>query len=100
LHEARQQGQKILDGAKKENERLRIELSTQLQAELEQLRLRTQSSLSQERQALLDQWRKESSALVLAASEKILQQVMDQTLHARLQYAAQQKLNEPEMILA
>ena len=98
LVDARAEGQAMLKRSQEQSEQLRQELQQKAKADMDALKQRAQADLVSERNALLLQMRRDAASLALAASEKMLQQIMDPSLHERLVKAAEGELAQPERV--
>ena len=84
LADARRQAQEILDRAQQLGEELREELRQKGREEQEAMLARARAELAQERAQAVSQLRRQVADLVLGATEKILQEELDQKRQRRL----------------
>jgi F-type H+-transporting ATPase subunit b len=84
LADARRQAQEILDRAEKLGEELREELRQKGRQEQEAMITRARAELAQEREQAVSQLRRQVADLVLLATQKILEEELDQKRQRRL----------------
>jgi F-type H+-transporting ATPase subunit b len=84
LQEARSRGAEILEGATKTGERLRQELRARAEEDAKRVLENSRRDIEAERQRALDSVRGEVANLVVAATEKVVGETLDEQRHRTL----------------
>jgi F-type H+-transporting ATPase subunit b len=84
LQEARSRGAEILEGANKTGEQIRAELRTRAEEDAHRIADRTRRDIEAERQKAIDSVRGEVADLVVAATEKVVGETLDDKRHRTL----------------
>jgi F-type H+-transporting ATPase subunit b len=84
LISARQEGQKIIDQAKKLSEKFKDKEKSKALEEIESLIEKSKSDLEKETRVAINELRKNFSTLVLEAAEKVVDKEIDENIHAKL----------------
>ncbi len=84
LSEARIEGQKLITQARETADKFREEEITKVKEELESERSRAQSNIQRERDAAIEELRKEFAGLAISAAEKVVQDSLDSDKHNQI----------------
>ena len=84
LISARQEGQKIIDQAKKLSEEFKDKEKSKALEEIESLIEKSKSDLEKETRVAINELRKNFSTLVLEAAEKVVDKEIDENTHTKL----------------
>ena len=84
LISARQEGQKIIDQAKKLSEEFKDKGKSKALEEIESLIEKSKSDLEKETRVAINELRKNFSALVLETAEKVVDKEIDENTHSKL----------------
>ena len=84
LISARQEGQKIIDQAKKLSEEFKDKEKSKAFEEIESLIEKSKSDLEKETRVAINELRKNFSTLVLEAAEKVVDKEIDENTHTKL----------------
>ena len=84
LISARQEGQKIIDQAKKLSEEFKDKEKSKALEEIESLIEKSKSDLEKETRVAINELRKNFSILVLEAAEKVVDKEIDENTHTKL----------------
>lgn len=84
LDEARAEGQQLIATAREVAERFREEEHAKTRAEIESDRNRAQTAIANERDAAIEELRREFAGLAISAAERVIERSLDESAHADL----------------
>ena len=84
LQEARAEGQKLVTQARETADRFREEEMAKVKEDLEAERVRAESNIQRERDAAIEELRKEFAGLAITAAEKVVKTSLDEEGHRAL----------------
>ena len=84
LEEARSEGQRLIAQARETAEKLREEEIIKVKGELEAERFRAQTNIERERDAAIEELRREFGGLAISAAEKVVKSTLDEEKNREL----------------
>ena len=84
LEEARSEGQRLIAQARETAEKLREEEIIKVKGEIEAERVRAQTNIERERDAAIEELRREFGGLAISAAEKVLKSTLDEDKNREL----------------
>ena len=84
LEEARSEGQRLIAQARETAEKLREEEIVKVKGEIEAERVRAQTNIERERDAAIEELRREFGGLAIAAAEKVVKSTLDEEKNREL----------------
>jgi F-type H+-transporting ATPase subunit b len=92
LTQAHAESQTIIRSSMEQAQQLKTELEQRTQSEVEAFKVKAQAALEAEHKALLSALQQEAASVALVAAEKMLEDVLDDSVRSRLQQSALQQL--------
>ena len=84
LEEARSEGQRLIAQARETAEKLREEEIIKVKGEIEAERVRAQTNIERERDAAIEELRREFGGLAISAAEKVVKSTLDEEKNREL----------------
>lgn len=84
LEEARSEGQRLIAQARETAEKLREEEIIKVKGEIESERVRAQTNIERERDAAIEELRREFGGLAISAAEKVVKSTLDEEKNREL----------------
>ena len=84
LEEARSEGQRLIAQARETAEKLREEEIVKVKGEIEAERVRAQTNIESERDAAIEELRREFGGLAISAAEKVVKSTLDEEKNREL----------------
>ena len=84
LEEARSEGQRLIAQARETAEKLREEEIIKVKGEIEAERVRAQTNIERERDAAIEELRREFGVLAISAAEKVVKSTLDEEKNREL----------------
>ncbi len=84
LEEARSEGQRLMAQARETAEKLREEEIIKVKGEIEAERVRAQTNIERERDAAIEELRREFGGLAISAAEKVVKSTLDEEKNREL----------------
>lgn len=84
LEEARSEGQRLIAQARETAEKLREEEIIKVKGEIEAERVRAQTNIERERDAAIEELRREFGGLAISAAEKVVKSTLDEDKNREL----------------